>query len=127
MILAIRTDSPVAEMYLLGADGEKVAEHSWEADRRLSAELHQNLDEFLKSHDAMLEGIIVFAGPGSFTGLRIGVAVANAMAYAKGLPIVTSDGDDWLETGIGLLEKAKIGNFVVPKYGAPANITRPKN
>ena len=35
-----------------------------------------------------LEGIAVSIGPGSFTGLRIGLAAAKAMAYALDLPIV---------------------------------------
>lgn len=31
--------------------------------------------------------IEVEAGPGSFTGLRVGVAVANALGYALGIPV----------------------------------------
>lgn len=35
---------------------------------------------------ADLEGIAAVVGPGSFTGIRIGVSFANAMAFALGLP-----------------------------------------
>lgn len=34
-----------------------------------------------------LEGIEVETGPGSFTGLRVGVSVANALGFALGMPV----------------------------------------
>lgn len=34
-----------------------------------------------------LEGIEVEKGPGSFTGLRVGVSVANALGFAFGIPV----------------------------------------
>jgi tRNA threonylcarbamoyladenosine biosynthesis protein TsaB len=36
-----------------------------------------------------LAGIVVVAGPGSFTGIRVGMAVVKAMAEAANLPVVT--------------------------------------
>lgn len=34
-----------------------------------------------------LKGIEVKTGPGSFTGLRVGVSVANALGFALGIPV----------------------------------------
>ena len=34
-----------------------------------------------------IEGIEVETGPGSFTGLRVGVAVANALGFSLGIPV----------------------------------------
>mgnify|MGYP001565622427 CR=1 FL=1 len=35
----------------------------------------------------ILDGIEVETGPGSFTGLRVGVSVANALGYSLGIPV----------------------------------------
>lgn len=35
----------------------------------------------------MLESVEVETGPGSFTGLRVGVSVANALGFALGIPV----------------------------------------
>lgn len=35
----------------------------------------------------ILKGIEVETGPGSFTGLRVGVSVANALGFALGIPV----------------------------------------
>ena len=48
------------------------------------------IDKVLKKHLLKLEnlsGIQVNAGPGSFTGLRIGLAIANALSFALKVPV----------------------------------------
>ena len=35
----------------------------------------------------MVEGIEVETGPGSFTGLKVGVSVANALGFSLGIPV----------------------------------------
>lgn len=55
--------------------------------RRLSLSLKQLLDHLqLSLRD--INAIIVSAGPGSFTGLRIGYSFAKGMAHATNLPII---------------------------------------
>lgn len=49
------------------------------------------IDKLLKETDLKisdLSGIAVSVGPGSFTGLRIGVSTAKGLAYSTGLPII---------------------------------------
>ncbi|MDQ5944329.1 MAG: tRNA threonylcarbamoyladenosine biosynthesis protein TsaB [Patescibacteria group bacterium] len=129
MILALRTDKPLAELVLL-EDGKEVARYEWEAHRTLAATLVGKIQTFLAENNATsekLSGIIVFSGSGSFTGLRIGATVANALAYSHAIPVVAAEGDDWLVVGAQNLLQAKPGEYVMPTYDREPNITKPKN
>lgn len=46
---------------------------------------------FLKSVDLKLEAIAVSAGPGSYTGLRIGVSTAKGLCFGYGIPLIAID------------------------------------
>jgi len=129
MILAIRTDSPTVYFKLFSKDGDEVGEQEWLAERRLARELLSALENFLEKNGAdweALTGLVVHAGPGSFTGLRIGITVMNTIAYAQELPIVGVTGDDWGRKGIDRLFNGENDQMVLPEYGAPARITSPR-
>lgn len=129
MILALRTDKPLAELVLLGGSKE-VARYEWEAHRTLAATLVGKIQTFLADNNSAtdkLSGIIVFSGSGSFTGLRIGATVANALAYSHNIPVVAGEGDAWLDEGIQKFAQANTGKYVVPTYDREPNITKPKN
>lgn len=128
LILTIRTDRPEAELSLY-KDGQKVAHYEWLAHRQLADTIHIKIKELLESRQLGLkdlEGLVVFKGPGSFTGLRIGISIANALADALGIPIVASSGEDWQETGRRRLEASENEKIVLPEYGAAPNITKPR-
>ncbi len=90
MLVAMDTATQTASLAL--HDGERVRyEVTWEAGRRhtvqLTARLVAALDDLgLGVED--LTGAAVALGPGSFTGLRVGLAVAKGLALARGLPLV---------------------------------------
>lgn len=128
IILTLRTDNPMAEIGLF-EDKKQIAYETWEAHRRLAETLHIKLKELLETNKKSwkdVEGIVVFAGPGSFTGLRIGIATANALAYANGISITATGNDNWKADGIEILKINKGQKTVVPEYGMPAHITTPK-
>jgi tRNA threonylcarbamoyladenosine biosynthesis protein TsaB len=128
VILAIRTDSPEANILLIEQD-KTVENLQWPAGRQLAEQLMGRVQELLKKRQLGwddLEGVVVFRGPGSFTGLRIGMTVANAIAYAQNIPIIGEKGENWLERGLNRLSKKENDRQVLPHYGAPANITKPK-
>lgn len=125
LILTIRTDKPEAEVGVY--DGAKqLAYKVWHAHRELSVTLHHTIEELLASQSRTLgdvQGIVCFQGPGSFTGLRIGLTVGNSLAYGLNVPIVAMQDPNWLEQGIARLEKGERDKIALPHYGAPVHIT----
>jgi tRNA threonylcarbamoyladenosine biosynthesis protein TsaB len=129
MIIAINTATDSTELWLYGENGDLVQTDTWESGRQLSSQLLIHIEALLhaqKSTWKELHAIAVFRGPGSFTGLRIGISVANAIAYAQSIPIVGGVGDNWLKEGLERLANHASDQQVVPYYGAPANITKPR-
>lgn len=130
IIVTIRTDKPESEIGLYDTDTQ-LAYEVWAAHRQLAETLHAKLKELLANNNKSLSdigGIVCFKGPGSFTGLRIGISVANALAYSGMVPILGVEGEsDWIERGLKGLKEGKNDTFVVPAYGAPVHITQPKN
>jgi len=129
MILTLRTDNPEAEIGLFTSDGQKLAYDTWLAHRELADTLLIRIRELLvsqKSSFTDVQGIVVFQGPGSFTGLRIGITVANTFAYAQEIPIVGAMGEAWVAEGIARLAAGENQKIVLPEYGAEANITTPR-
>lgn len=126
MYLAIRSDKPEAEICILDANGQIVKQKIWSANRTLARDLPGEIDDLINQEYDQLVGVIAFRGPGSFTGLRIGITVANAIAYGQGLPIVGAMGDNWLKTGIERLSNHEDDRIVLPEYGAAPHITPAK-
>ena len=125
MILGIATTGSTTELWLMPNGGHI----EWESGRKLADELLGRINALC--HDQKqtindLSGIIILSGPGSFTSLRIGHTVANALADSLVIPIVGATGDDWLAEGMRRLPEAKPGQSVWPFYGAEANVTPPK-
>ena len=128
IIISLRTDNPEAEIGLY-EDEKRLAYVKWEAHRQLAETLHGKIKEVLESHGKNwddIDGIVCYKGPGSFTGLRIGLSVANALAASLPAAIVGATGEDWLADGIDTLLNEEDEKIVNPEYGAPVHITQQK-
>jgi tRNA threonylcarbamoyladenosine biosynthesis protein TsaB len=90
MILAIDTATQYASLALYNSNGV-YAEEAWYSGRNHTVELMSRIVRMLKSAGlqvADLTALAVSLGPGSFTGLRIGLAVAKGMALPHKLPVI---------------------------------------
>jgi tRNA threonylcarbamoyladenosine biosynthesis protein TsaB len=129
IILSLRTDKPEAEIGLFEKNIE-LAYEVWQAHRALAETIHAKIDEILNKNNKSLKevnGIVVYSGPGSFTGLRIGLATANALAYGLEVPIVGIEGEEkWLQKGLEMISLGQNDKAVMPAYGSPVHITTPK-
>lgn len=128
MIVTIRTDKPEAEVGLYDKNGTQKTYKIWEAHRQLSETIHGVIEELLTKQSLKwneITGVVFFEGPGSFTGLRIGAAVANALGSAISVPVVSAGGDNWIDSGLKKLRNGQNGS-AVPEYGSPVYITKQK-
>ena len=89
--------------------------YEWLAGKSLAENLLNFISEKLQEngktwHD--LKKITFYSGPGSFTGLRIGAAVVNTLASELIIPLEN--------------HKHEPQKIIIPDYGRPANIGRPR-
>lgn len=128
LILTLRTDNPEAEIGLFD-DDRKLTYETWQAHRQLADTLHRKIEDLLRGQKKNwqdIQGIVVFKGPGSFTGLRIGLTVTNTLAYALSIPAVGEMGEEWVQSGEQRLNNGNQDLPVIPEYGAPVHITQAK-
>lgn len=74
-----------------------------ETTHRSSQILLLMIEELLSKHSVSIDSVSeiqVHSGPGSFTGLRVGISIANALAFGKKISI----------------NGKQIGEYVVPEY-----------
>lgn len=89
-ILSIETSVPTARVAVLDGDGRRLSGADKVAERH-SSHLLRLVDEALTAAGVGLPdlgGIACGGGPGSFTGLRVGLSVAKGLALPTGLPLV---------------------------------------
>lgn len=127
MILLIDTSTPTCKLSFVEESWRYDA--SWDSGRQLANGLLAFIESQLQICDKTwndLTGLGVYKGPGSFTGLRIGITVMNSLAYARELPVVGATGEKWQSICLDRLEKHESDKIVLPEYGGSANITVPR-
>jgi tRNA threonylcarbamoyl adenosine modification protein YeaZ len=123
LILAFDTATDVATSALV-ADGEVLGER---ASRAVT--LLEDVDALLRqagTHTRDLQGLAVGTGPGSFTGVRIGLSTARGLALALGLPVAGVSTLDALAAGapgaLPVIDARRREVFVPGRVLAPADV-----
>jgi tRNA threonylcarbamoyl adenosine modification protein YeaZ len=91
VILVIDTATRTPTLALARLDGQLIEERQWPSEHRHGEQLLERLDDLLTSAGVdrrELRGVVAGIGPGSFTGLRIGLATAKVICYSLDVPIV---------------------------------------
>jgi tRNA threonylcarbamoyladenosine biosynthesis protein TsaB len=90
MILSIETATNICSVALCNKDGEILLKES-NVDKSHASLLSVLIMELFDENGISasdLEAVAVSMGPGSYTGLRIGVSVAKGITYASNLPLI---------------------------------------
>jgi tRNA threonylcarbamoyladenosine biosynthesis protein TsaB len=90
MILAIDTSTDMSSIAIYKPIQGVLAEQSWLSGREQTTQLIPNIQRVMSLVGVTvrdLTGIAVATGPGSFSGVRIGISVAKTMAYSLQIPL----------------------------------------
>jgi tRNA threonylcarbamoyladenosine biosynthesis protein TsaB len=107
LLLSLETSSQACSVALHN-NGLLLASREIETPRSAASQLAVMIRDVINETEhkpADLQGIIVASGPGSYTGLRIGVATAKGLCYALNIPLIAINtlqllayqGKDWLK------------------------------
>lgn len=105
-ILALETSARACSAAVT-QDGQILAACCQNSGLTHSRTLMPMVESMLKNADLTLDGmdaVAVAAGPGSFTGIRIGVAAAKGLAFAAGLPCAAVSTLEAMALGLSHLE-----------------------
>jgi tRNA threonylcarbamoyl adenosine modification protein YeaZ len=86
VVLAIDTASSTIAL-ALALDGEVVASVSCDGAQDHSKLLLPSIDQLLGDNRANLSAIVAVRGPGSYAGLRVGLATAQGLGLSAGVPV----------------------------------------
>lgn len=89
MILGIETSTPRASLALIRSEAESpVWETSFVTERAHNAVIFDPVSEMMDQYRNEVTGIAVGIGPGSYGGVRVGIAVANGLSLVLGVPLL---------------------------------------
>lgn len=121
MILALETSTKNCSVALIKGQEVRALVEAHSDQYIHSEKLHLFIEQALKQvgiGPKDLGGIAVGSGPGSYTGLRIGVSTAKALAYSLGIPLISAKGPELLLAEVLPLQSWPEGALLHPMIDA---------
>lgn len=90
-ILSIETGTDICSVGL-SIDGELISLRESVEERNHAKNLAVFIDDILRQsslNEKLIDAVAVSMGPGSYTGLRIGVSLAKGICYANNIPLIS--------------------------------------
>lgn len=117
MYLCIQTLSRNTQIFLCDGQGDVLKMKTFPRGQAQYGLELKAVDELLKDSEKP-DGIIVMKGMGSYTGTRIGVSIANALAFGWQKPVAGLLTENFVGDEEGCEFKERIGEFLKnPKWG----------
>lgn len=119
LLLTIDSTSKIWSVSVF-ADGKELQTSLSDKNIALSKNLVSQISEMLIAHNLLIKDITrigVCIGPGSFTGLRVGISVAQGLAQAVGCLCI----------GVSLLEVLRLSGVTIPQNQITSLITTNQN
>ncbi|MDF1656350.1 MAG: tRNA (adenosine(37)-N6)-threonylcarbamoyltransferase complex dimerization subunit type 1 TsaB [Verrucomicrobiales bacterium] len=89
MILGIETSTTHASLAVVSLETKEVVRHfDFVTERAHNAVIFEPVTQLLHEFRDDLEGVAVGLGPGSYGGVRVGIAVANGLSLVLGIPVI---------------------------------------
>lgn len=135
MILVLDASAANQTRILLCSGGRVLARRSLKRLTHETERLLPAIDALLRSRKSSahtLKGIAVVRGPGSFTAIRLAVAIANTFGQILRIPVVGIRSTEYttpqelVSLAVKRMTTARHGVLVRPFYGRPPHITLPK-
>ena len=114
-LLHIDTSGDVSHV-ALGAEGQMLAVKESTETRNHASTINLMIEDVLAAAGVTMQqlaGVVVCAGPGSYTGLRIGLSTAKGICYALNIPLIMDNKLTLLANQKYVLHKAEYDRFLV--------------
>lgn len=120
MIVVLSTSSPLASVALFDLSGQLLGEGETLAPRAASGAVVRLLDSLLaelRTDRTGIQKVVADIGPGSFTGVKVSVTLAQSVAFALGVPAAGVPAFDLVSTDRVVAIGGKPGHWFVREPG----------